>query len=65
MNTGLEWRPTLEFRILDLAARRARIELRFEGGEAALSPAADGADAALGRIVIAVTRRWPTAPGSA
>jgi CGNR zinc finger len=42
------------FAILDGAARRARIELRFEHGEAALLPAAEGADAALGRIVIAV-----------
>jgi predicted RNA-binding Zn ribbon-like protein len=54
-NTGLEVETDAEFRILDLAARRARIELRFEGGEAAFSPAADGADAALGRIVIAVS----------
>ena len=54
VNTGLEHETDSEFGILDTAARRAKIELRFEGGEAVLSPAADGVDAALGRIVIAV-----------
>jgi predicted RNA-binding Zn ribbon-like protein len=53
-NTGLQVDTDAGFAILDGAARRARIELRFEHGEAALLPAAEGADAALGRIVIAV-----------
>ncbi len=53
-NTGLEVDTEGGFAVLDRAARRARIELRFEHGEAELLPAVDGADAALGRIVIAV-----------
>lgn len=40
--------------VLDRTARRARIELCFESCAGALTPAATGVDAALGRLVIAV-----------
>jgi predicted RNA-binding Zn ribbon-like protein len=53
-NTGLQVDTDPGFAVLDTAACRARIELHFEGGEGGLSPAADGPDASLGRIVIAV-----------
>jgi predicted RNA-binding Zn ribbon-like protein len=40
--------------VLDHMACKARVGLRFENGEPALVPAADGATGALGRIVVAV-----------
>ncbi len=41
--------------VLDAAARRARLTLRFTGGEAtALQPAASGVDGALGRLLAIV-----------
>jgi predicted RNA-binding Zn ribbon-like protein len=40
--------------VLDDAARRARVELRFVGGVPTLVPAAAGASGALGRILAAV-----------
>lgn len=53
-NTGVEVDTEAGFAVLDAAGRRARIELRFEDREARLVPAAEGADAALGQIAIAV-----------
>ena len=53
-NTGLEVDGESAFAVLDRVARRARIELRFEGRAGALSPGAGAVDGALGRIVIAV-----------
>jgi len=40
---------------LDEAARRARLSVRFGGGEARLEPAAAGVDGALGRVLAIVT----------
>ncbi|HEX4520120.1 MAG TPA: CGNR zinc finger domain-containing protein [Gaiellaceae bacterium] len=53
-NTGLEVDREAAFAVIDRTARRARIELCFEECAGALTPAATGIDAALGRIVIAV-----------
>jgi predicted RNA-binding Zn ribbon-like protein len=53
-NTGLEVDTTGAFAVLDRAARRARVELRFEEGAGQLAPTALGIAAALGRIVIGV-----------
>ena len=53
-HTGVEVDRESASLVLDRTARRARAELRFEHGAAALSPAASGVDAALGRLVIAV-----------
>ena len=52
-------------RVLDEAARRARLALRFgPGGSAALEPAAGGVDGALGRLLAIVANAmaagtWP------
>jgi predicted RNA-binding Zn ribbon-like protein len=49
--------PAPAYRTLDEAAQRARLELRFdEPGSAALQPAADGVDGALGRLLAIVDR---------
>ena len=55
-NTGLEVDTAGAFAVLDRAARRARVELRFEEGAGQLQPAAGGITAALGQIVIGVHR---------
>ena len=53
-NTGVAVDAEAAVAVLDDAARRARIQLRFSGGSGELTPEADGVSAALGRIVIAV-----------
>jgi len=53
-HTGVEVDRDSASSVLDRAARRARIELCFEQCSGALTPAATGVDAALGRITIAV-----------
>jgi predicted RNA-binding Zn ribbon-like protein len=53
-HTGVEVEGDSASAVLDRTARRARIELRFEHGHVALTPAATGVDAGLGRLVIAV-----------
>jgi predicted RNA-binding Zn ribbon-like protein len=53
-NTGVAVDAEAALTVLDEAARRARIQLRFSGGSGELTPEADGVSAALGRIVIAV-----------
>jgi len=53
-HTGVEVDRDTASGTLDRAARRARIELCFERCSGALTPAAWGIDAALGRIVIQV-----------
>ena len=53
-NNGVEVEVEPARRVLDEAARRGQVELRFIDGAPALVPAASGSDAALGRIVAAV-----------
>jgi predicted RNA-binding Zn ribbon-like protein len=53
-NNGIDVDTDAAHRVLDAAARRARVELRFVAGEPALVPAAQGVAGALGRIVAAV-----------
>jgi predicted RNA-binding Zn ribbon-like protein len=53
-NNGVEVDLTAANAALDQAVRRARVELRFEDGRAALVPGATGIPAALGRIAVAV-----------
>jgi predicted RNA-binding Zn ribbon-like protein len=53
-HTGVEVDRDAASGVLDRTARRARIELCFERCSGALTPAATGVDAALGRLVIAV-----------
>jgi predicted RNA-binding Zn ribbon-like protein len=53
-HTGVEVDRETASAVLDRTARRARIELCFEQCHGALTPAATGVDAALGRLVIAV-----------
>ena len=53
-HTGVEVDREAASGVLDTTARRARIELCFEQCAGALTPAATGVDAALGRLVIAV-----------
>jgi predicted RNA-binding Zn ribbon-like protein len=53
-NTGVAVDAEGAVAVLDDAARRARIQLRFGGSGRELIPEADGVSAALGRIVIAV-----------
>lgn len=53
-HTGVEIDREAASAVLDRTARRARIELCFEHCHGALTPAAKGIDAALGRLVIAV-----------
>ena len=53
-HTGVDVDRDAASAVLDRTARRARIELCFEQCHGALTPAAVGVDAALGRLVIAV-----------
>jgi predicted RNA-binding Zn ribbon-like protein len=53
-HTGVEVDREAASGVLDSAARRARIELRFEQCATSLTPAATGVEAALGQLVIAV-----------
>jgi predicted RNA-binding Zn ribbon-like protein len=53
-HTGVDVDRDAASGVLDKTARRARIELCFEQCHGALTPAATGVDAALGRLVIAV-----------
>jgi predicted RNA-binding Zn ribbon-like protein len=53
-NNAVEVDAAAAQRVLDEAARRARVELRFLDGEPTLAPAATGTRGALGRIVAAV-----------
>jgi predicted RNA-binding Zn ribbon-like protein len=53
-NNGVEVDVGGAYRVLDDAARRARVELRFADGGPALAPSAAGVAGALGRIVAAV-----------
>jgi len=53
-HTGVEVDRETASAVLDRTARRAHIELCFEQCHGALTPAAGGVDAALGRLVIAV-----------
>jgi predicted RNA-binding Zn ribbon-like protein len=53
-HTGVEVDRDSASGVLDRTARRARIELCFEQCSGALTPAATGVDAALGRLVIHV-----------
>ena len=53
-NTGLEVDTVGAFAVLDGAAQRARIRLRFEEGRAQLEPSVGGVTGALGRILIGV-----------
>ena len=53
-NTGVEVDTASAFSVLDATASRAQVELHFSGHESDLLPGAEGTDAALGRIVIAV-----------
>jgi predicted RNA-binding Zn ribbon-like protein len=46
--------PAAAADLLDDVACRARLQLRFRGGEIALEPEADGVDAALGRLLAIV-----------
>jgi|SRR5579872_4257536 len=63
-NNGLDVATAPAWRVVDEAARRARIELRFQHGVPELVSTAPGLDGALGRIVAAVqamiaTGGWP------
>jgi predicted RNA-binding Zn ribbon-like protein len=53
-NNGVDVESAPAWRVVDEAARRARIELRFRGSVPELVSAAPGLDGALGRIVAAV-----------
>ncbi len=53
-NTGVEVDGASAHGVLDRAARRARVELRFAGGAPALVPGVAGVAGALGRVVVAV-----------
>ncbi|HZQ03611.1 MAG TPA: CGNR zinc finger domain-containing protein [Gaiellaceae bacterium] len=53
-NNGVAVDAAAAQRVLDEAARRGRIELRFLDGEPTLVPAATGVAGALGRVVAAV-----------
>jgi len=53
-NNGVDVDTAAPRRVLDAAARRARVELRFGEAGPMLVPAAAGIDGALGRIVAAV-----------
>jgi predicted RNA-binding Zn ribbon-like protein len=54
--SGLEADVAAATAELDAAARRARIGVRFAGGESRLEPAAGGARGAVGRVVAEVSR---------
>jgi predicted RNA-binding Zn ribbon-like protein len=54
--SGLEADVAAATAELDAAARRARIGVRFVGGESRLEPAAGGARGAVGRVVAEVSR---------
>jgi predicted RNA-binding Zn ribbon-like protein len=53
-NNSVEVDAEQAYRVLDEAARRGRVELRFLAGEPTLTPAAPGVAGALGQIVAAV-----------
>jgi len=53
-NNGVESGAEGAYAVLDAAARRGRVELRFADGAPQLAPAASGVPGALGRIVAAV-----------
>jgi predicted RNA-binding Zn ribbon-like protein len=53
-NNAVDVETADAYRVLDEAARRGRVELRFAAGEPALVPAAAGVSGALGRIVAVV-----------
>jgi predicted RNA-binding Zn ribbon-like protein len=53
-HNGVEADTAAANAVLDEVARRARVELRFDGGRAGLVPQEAGIDGALGRIAAAV-----------
>jgi predicted RNA-binding Zn ribbon-like protein len=53
-NNGIEFDAGAAWAVLDGAAQRGRVELRFADGAPALVPAAAGVSGALGRIVAGV-----------